>query len=124
MKREFSSQTYLSDEEPESSYGIPVLVTNYPGEGRRALGPADMLPWGQTAGQWVAAMVGGGVEAWLESAKLHDPLVRLFIAPGQWKPPAGWWKAALKARQEAEDRRFRDEDNERRREYGLPTYDE
>ena len=40
-----------------------------------------------------------------------------------WTPPAGWFKAALAARQEAEDRRFRAEDNDRRRAYGLPTYD-
>lgn len=40
-----------------------------------------------------------------------------------WQPPKGWYKAAVAARQETETRNARIEDNIRRKERGLPTYE-
>lgn len=73
--------TYLSDEEPESSYGIPVLVTNFPDEGRKARGPEDIMPWGESVGQWLADLLGAGFgERWLDAALQHNPQAKLFLA--------------------------------------------
>lgn len=40
-----------------------------------------------------------------------------------WTPPAGWFRSALKAREQAATVQYQADDNARRRERGLPTYD-
>ena len=39
-----------------------------------------------------------------------------------WTPPAGWHAAAVRARQEREGLEYAMDDNDRRRERGLPEY--
>lgn len=71
--------TFLSDEEAESSYGIPVLVTNFPSEGRVARGKADLMPWGESAGEWLSSLLGGGIEKWLKNKLEQMPQAKAFL---------------------------------------------
>lgn len=58
---------------------IPVLVTNFTYEGRVARGRGDRMPWGETAGEWLSSLLGGGIEKWLAAECARRPQVGLFL---------------------------------------------